>query len=110
MGPIKPIRVFREPPGRSPAGAGLGALLNLGPKSSGWLADAGIHTRAQLEKMGPIEACRRIRAAGHPVNVVMAYALEGGLSGTHWNKLPAETKTWLRAEFARMRRAETGAP
>ena len=66
---IKPTKVFRETAGRAKATADLGALLNLGPKSSAWLTSAGIHTRAQLEKLGPIETCRRIRAAGHPVNV-----------------------------------------
>lgn len=82
----------------------MGALLNLGPKSSAWLAAAGIHTREQLERLGPIEACRRIRRAGHPVSVVMAYALEGALSGMHWNTIPFETKQWLRTEFSTMKR------
>lgn len=83
-------------------------MLNLGPKSSAWLTAAGIHNREQLEKIGPIEACRRIRAAGHPVNVLMAYAIEGGLSGTHWNKLPQETRQWLRTEFSKLRQPRAG--
>jgi DNA transformation protein and related proteins len=98
----RPIKI-RSAAGQS---GGLGALLNLGPKSAAWLDAAGIRSRSQLEALGPIEACRRIRAAGHPVSVVMAYALEGGLSGTHWNALPPETKVWLRTEFNQMRRGE----
>ncbi len=35
----------------------------------------------------------------------MAYALEGALAGCHWNEISAETRQWLRAEFARMRRS-----
>jgi hypothetical protein len=102
--PIK-IRPVARRGAAHPAG-GLGALLNLGPKSSAWLTAAGIRTREQLVQLGPIEACRRIRAAGHPVSILLAYALEGGLSGTHWNALPQETKHWLRTEFARMRATE----
>ena len=98
----------RLPPGG--AGGELGALLNLGPKSSAWLADAGITTRTQLERLGTIEVCRRVRVAGHPVSVVMAYAIEGALMGCHWNALPREFKQHLRVEFAKMKRDLTAGP
>ena len=100
---------FRTAPaGRAKASAPgeLGTLLNLGPKSSVWLAAAGIHTRAELERLGPIEACRRIRRAGHPVSVLLAYAIEGGLMGCHWTAIPPGFKQQLKVDFARMRRAE----
>jgi hypothetical protein len=35
---------------------------------------------------------------------VMAYALEGALAGCHWQRIPAETRQWLRTEFAKMKR------
>lgn len=101
MGRIQPIKVDREPPaGRAEE---LAALLNLGPKSAAWLDAAGIHTRAQVAQLGPIGVCRRLLETGRPVSVVMAYAVEGALSGTHWNALPAETKQALRVEFAQMK-------
>ncbi|MSU47838.1 MAG: competence protein TfoX [Opitutus sp.] len=105
----KPIRPFRAPsarPGKStpPTGGELGALLNLGPKSSEWLAATGITTRAQIERLGTIEVCRQLHVAGHPVSVVMAYAIEGALMGCHWNALPWEFKQHLRVEFAKMKR------
>ena len=34
------------------------------------------------------------------------YALEGALTHTHWNEIPVETKQWLRAEFAQMKRSQ----
>jgi len=102
MARTRPIKVDREPPPRGRAGE-VAALLNLGPKTAAWLDAAGLHTRAQIVKLGPIGVCRRLLESGRPVNVLMAYAVEGGLSGTHWNALPAETKQWLRTEFARMR-------
>lgn len=103
MGRIKPIKIDREPArGRA---TDLAALLNLGPKTAAWLDAAGIHTRAQVAELGPIGVCRRLLESGRPVNVLMAYAVEGALSGTHWNDLPAETKQGLRAEFARLKTA-----
>jgi DNA transformation protein len=107
MGRIKPIKVFREPSERRRE---VAALLNLGPKSTAWLAAIGVRTREQLAALGPIETCRRLRAAGHPVSVLMAYALEGALTHTHWNELPFETKQWLRVEFAEMKRTAPAPP
>lgn len=104
----KPIKVCRPEPGR--ARRGVGALLNLGPQSTAWLDSIGITTREQLARHGPIETCRRLRAAGRPVNVLMAYAIEGALTGTHWNELSPETKQWLRAEFATMKRDRHSPP
>ncbi len=88
----------------APTGSELAALLNLGPKSSVWLAETGITTRAELERLGTIEVCRQLHLAGHPVSVVMAYAIEGALMGCHWNALPWEFKIHLRTEFAKMKR------
>lgn len=95
-----PIRPFREKPDRRRS---LAAELNLGPRSSDWLLESGISSLQQVRQLGPIEVCRRLRAAGRPVTVVMAYALEGAVMGCHWNALPWETKQFLKAEFARMK-------
>jgi len=93
----QPIRIRRR------AGAGsLAGLRNLGPKSRAWLLAAGIRSRDDLRKLGVIEACRRVRANGQPVSVLLAYALEGALADCHWNALPGETRQALRAEFARV--------
>lgn len=106
--PSPRLRPFRPAGSRHasiPPGGDLATLLNLGPKSSVWLAAAGITTRSQLERLGAIEACRRVRQAGHPVSVVMAYAIEGGLMDCRWNALPWEFKRHLRQEFALMKRS-----
>jgi hypothetical protein len=97
-----PIRPFRERPDLR---RNLAAELNLGPKSSAWLIENGINSLQQIRELGPIEVCRRLRAAGRPVSVVMAYALEGAVMGCHWNALPWETKQFLKAEFALMKKA-----
>jgi DNA transformation protein len=99
----KPSRDLHGRPQRE--GHSVGALLNIGPKSSAWLQAAGITSVEQVRKLGPVGVCRELMAAGKPASVLLAYALEGGLSGTHWNAIPWETKQAIRAEFAQMKLA-----
>lgn len=99
------MRPFRAEAAADARETGAGALLNLGPKSSAWLAEAGIRTIAEVRALGPVGVCRRLIEGGRPVSVLLAYAIEGGLAGCHWNAIPAETKAALRAEFARMKAA-----
>lgn len=87
----------------------LQALRNIGPKTAEWLSEAGIGSRAELARVGPIEACRRLRLAGRPVSLLAAYAIEGALMDTHWNKLPLPFKQQLALDCKRMVR-ETKAP
>ncbi len=79
-------------------------LRNLGPKSVAWLADVGIHSRSELAAAGAIEACRRLRRAGHPVTTVMAYAIEGALMDCDWRALPLAFRQHLALEFQKLRR------
>lgn len=110
MARIAPLKPFRENLRRKKPAASeeLAAQLNLGPKSAAWLFAAGIRSREDLARLGVIETCRRVRAVGHPVSVLLAYALEGALAGCHWQAIPWETKVFLRTEFARLRQEETG--
>ena len=80
------------------------ALRNLGPKSGAWLADVGIHSRAELAAVGAIEVCRRMRRVGHPVTTVMAYAIEGALMDCDWRALPFAFRQHLALEFQKLRR------
>ena len=82
----------------------LAALKNLGEKTAQWLLDAGVKTKSELAKLGAIEVCRRMLQAGHPVSVVAAYAIEGALTDTHWNEIPASKKLELQRLFAIMKR------
>ncbi len=95
------IRPFRE---AASAERGLGGLLNLGPKSSTWLAAAGLRSIDQIRALGPVGACRKLLERGQPVSVLLAYAIEGGLAGVQWNAIPWETKQSIRADFAQMKR------
>lgn len=79
-------------------------MKNLGEKTAFWLVDAGVRSRADMARLGPIEVCRRMLLAGHPVSLVAAYAIEGALTGTHWNQIPPAKKLEIQRLFAVMKR------
>jgi DNA transformation protein and related proteins len=97
-----PGRQPRERPGGLGArGRGpLSGLRNIGPKTASWLAGIGIATEAQLRRVGPVAAYRRLKhERPDEVTVICLYGpLYGELAGRHWNQLPAELKQQLRAE------------
>ena len=76
----------------------LESLLNLGPKSTSWLADIGIHTRRDLVEMGIVPAYCLLKAQEYPASLNLLYALYGALHDVPWNKVPPEVKQQLQAE------------
>jgi DNA transformation protein len=82
----------------------ISTLENLGPVSRRWLADAGIRTRADLERIGSVAAFKQVAAAGHEPSTNLLYALEGALLGLRQDRLSEEIKTNL------LERAGLGAP
>ena len=64
----------------------------LGPVSQRWLADAGIRTRAELERIGSVAAFKKVAAAGREPSANLLYALEGALLGLRPQRLSAEVK------------------
>jgi len=72
----------------------------LDPVSVRWLEEAGIHAVAELEKVGAIEAYRRIKVLhAKEANLTMLWALVGGLTGTHWLEVPPEVKDALKRQL-----------
>ena len=72
-------------------------LKNLGPVSREWLNAVGIHSRADLEAVGAIEAYRLVRLHGFNASLNLLYALEAALRNEHWAQLAPEVKTRLKA-------------
>jgi DNA transformation protein len=78
--------------------SGLGQLKNIGPTVERRLNEVGIHTRADLERVGPAEAYKRIRArhmVGTTPKCYYLYSLQGALTGVHWDDLPESVKEEL---------------
>jgi DNA transformation protein len=76
----------------------LEILLNLGPKSTSWLAEIRVQTRQDLVEMGVVPAYCLVKAQGYPVSLNLLYALYGALHDIPWNKLPLEVKEQLQTE------------
>lgn len=78
-----------EPSGRKKK---AGDLVHLGPVSQRWLADAGIRTRAELERVGSVAAYKKVAEAGHEPSANLLYALEGALLDLRPDRLSAEVR------------------
>lgn len=79
----------------------LAQLRNIGPTVRRRLNEIGICTRADLERMGPVKAYKRI-CANYPNQTIPVcyylYSLQGALMDLHWNDLPQAIKEGLYAK------------
>jgi len=77
----------------------LQELRNLGKTSAQWLHAVGIHSAADLRRLGAVDAYRAVKARGFRASKVLLYAIEGALQGIHWSDLPLERKEALNRAF-----------
>ena len=70
-------------------------MRKIGPKTAAWLRQVGLHTRADLEAAGPVDAYMRVRRAGFRPSLNLLYALEGALNDCHWQEVPDERRKAL---------------
>ncbi|RAU41375.1 MULTISPECIES: TfoX/Sxy family protein [unclassified Pseudomonas] len=75
------------------------SLKNLGKTSTQWLHAAGIHSTADLRRLGAIRAYNAVKSRGFHASRTLLYALEGALRGRHWCELPPELKHALNQEL-----------
>ena len=80
-------------------------LPGLGPKSLAMLAAAGIHSRADLERLGSVRAYLRVKAAGQNASLNLLWAMEGALTGQDWRTVAREERTRLLLELDAAREA-----
>ena len=74
-------------------------LLNCGEKVAQWLDEVGVKTIGDLKEVGVIETYKRVKALKkHPVNIILLYALVGGLEDLGWNELPEDLKNHLQEQ------------
>jgi DNA transformation protein and related proteins len=78
---------------------GTQGLKNVGPVSARWLSEVGIRKRADLIRLGPVEAFLRVKAAGHRPSLNLLWALAGAERGLQWSKLAAEDRQQLLLEL-----------
>lgn len=77
-------------------GSRISDLKNFGKTSERWLNEIGVHTKADLKKLGSVHAYRLLKERGFNVSLNMAYAIEATLLDLHWRELPSDLKAELR--------------
>jgi DNA transformation protein len=78
-----------------PQKSAAGGLKNLGPKSRAMLAQAGITTEEQLRKLGAVSAYARTKVVCPKATLNLLWALEGALTGRHWQEVAATERASL---------------
>ncbi len=74
-------------------------LPGLGPKSLAMLAAAGIHGRADLERLGAVRAYLQVKATGQNASLNLLWAIEGALTGQDWRVVAREERGGLLLEL-----------
>jgi TfoX/Sxy family transcriptional regulator of competence genes len=70
-------------------------LRNIGPKSSAWLRQVGLRTRAEIDAIGAVEAFMRVKRAGFKPTLNLLYSIEGALRDCHWQEVPDARRSEL---------------
>ncbi len=73
----------------------LAHAAGLGPKSAAMLQAAGITRMEQLRQLGSVAAYAQVQQSGQKISLNLLWALEGALSGLHWQQVAREHRTSL---------------
>lgn len=79
-------------------GAPIENLRNLGATSAAWLREVGVHTKADLERTGPILAYQLVKQKHPDATVNLLWAMSAALSDKDVSELSEGDKARLRAE------------
>ena len=82
-------------------------LPNFGSKSQQMLAAAGLHTFAQLRELGAVRAYVQVKRSGACSSLNLLWAIEGALSGRHWQEVAKFDRLRLLLELEDVEREYT---
>lgn len=74
-------------------------LPNFGPKSQQMLEQAGIKTIMQLRKLGAVQAYLKVKQNGGNASLNLLWAMEGALTGQHWQAVARHERLRLLLEL-----------
>jgi DNA transformation protein len=74
-------------------------LPNFGPKSRQMLAQAGINSIEQLRELGAVRAYVQVKRSGACSSLNLLWAMEGALSGRHWQDVAKHDRLSLLLEL-----------
>jgi len=89
----------RSPRGVSDLEAPVATMRNLGPVSSRWLAAAGIRTRADLQRLGPVLAYRLVKQRQPRASLNLLWALAGAIDDVDWRALSKARRKQLQDQL-----------
>jgi DNA transformation protein len=84
-------------------------LPNCGPKSQQMLGKAGIHTVEQLRELGSVRAYLQVKRSGCSAGLNLLWAMEGALSGLHWQEVAKHERLRLLLELEDVEKATMNA-
>jgi predicted flap endonuclease-1-like 5' DNA nuclease len=77
----------------------LRALKNIGPKTRAWLHEVGVHTPADLDRLGAVEVYQRLKERfPEKVSLNALWGLQAAILDMHWTALPPDMKADLRRQ------------
>jgi DNA transformation protein len=80
-------------------------LPNFGPKSQQMLAQAGIKTIEQLRELGAVRAYVQVKRAGTNASLNLLWAMEGALTGRHWQDVAKKDRLSLLMQLEDLEKA-----
>ena len=83
---------------REPSSRAL-PLLGLGPVSLRVLRAAGISTRSDLERLGPVRAFMAAKRIEPRVTLNLLWGIAGAMTNTHWTRLSTEYRSSLLLDY-----------
>lgn len=81
-------------------------MRNIGPRSSAWLRQVGVHGIDDLREAGVVETFLKIKRAGFRPSLNLLYSMTGALEDCHWTDLPVAQRDALQAELAEAEAAD----
>jgi DNA transformation protein and related proteins len=79
-------------------GTPIEEVRNVGAASARWLRQAGIASKAELQRFGAVLAYRRVKQLQPRTSLNLLWALAAGLSDRDWRELTEEEKLQLRQQ------------
>ena len=79
-------------------GSPIENLRNLGATSAAWLREIGVHTKADLERLGPALAYSLVKSKQPRASLNLLWALAGAIRDKDWRELSEAEKANLLAQ------------
>jgi DNA transformation protein len=77
-------------------------MRNLGPVSAAWLRQAGVSTKSELKRLGPVVAYRMVKQRQPKASLNLLWALAAALADKDWLELTAVERLHLHDELRRL--------